>query len=76
MKKEKLINLMTSAEVAEVLGISERHLFNLRSNEEIEWVQHGRYVRFTPEQVMAYIRKHSQIKSNPLNISTDGYSRI
>lgn len=45
----------SSAEVASRLGITPRHLGDLRRRGEIEYVQVGRLVKFSEEQVADFI---------------------
>jgi excisionase family DNA binding protein len=47
--------LLTSQQAAEILGISERKLWSLRSEGSINHVQIGRAVRFAQEDIHAFI---------------------
>jgi excisionase family DNA binding protein len=51
--------LLTSGEVAELLGVSERHLRNLVGRHDIDAVKIGRLVRFTEDAVADYIRRQT-----------------
>jgi excisionase family DNA binding protein len=55
MKADRNLRLLTSAEVAEHLGISERKLYDLRRAGRIPYIKLDSSVRFHPEDVCRFI---------------------
>lgn len=53
-------DIMTPAQVAERLQITERTVYKYLSNGELEAVKIGRVWRITEEQLQAFIRKNTQ----------------
>jgi excisionase family DNA binding protein len=52
--------LLTESEVARRLRIARSVLFALRSSGKLGYVRVGRSIRYTPAQVAAFVRQHSQ----------------
>lgn len=53
--KRKLPQLLTIGEVAEYLGVTERHVRRLVAERRIPFVKWGHLLRFDPEEIAAWI---------------------
>ncbi len=51
----KLPHLLTIAEVAEYLGVTERHIRRLVHERRVPYVKWGHLVRFDPDEIAAWI---------------------
>ncbi len=54
------MNLLTSKEVSQMLGVSIRTLANYKKMEKLPYYQFGRIVRYDLEDVLEHIESHTQ----------------
>ena len=62
--------LLTASEVAELLGLSARHVY--ANATELGVVRFGRAVRFDPAAVERYIDRHTVQPEPPMNVCMTG----
>jgi len=55
--------LLSPGRVAELLGLSKPHVYNLAKDGELPSIKFGRAVRFDPKDVEAYIQEHRRQKT-------------
>jgi excisionase family DNA binding protein len=54
--------LLSPGKVAELLGLSKPHVYNLAKSGELPSIKYGRAVRFEEPAVEAFIREHRRGK--------------
>ncbi len=47
--------LLTTAEVAKLLGVAKRHIYRLVSEDRIPYLKWGRLLRFDPVEITAWL---------------------
>ncbi len=47
--------LLTTAEAAKLLGVGKRHIYRLVSKERIPYLKWGRFLRFDPVEIAAWL---------------------
>ena len=62
-------SIMTTAEVAEALGISKNHVHNLRKQGVLPYIKLGNSIRYEKSKLIKVIE---QLQYNPRGESTDG----
>ena len=62
-------SIMTTAEVAEELGISQTHVHELRKQGVLPYLKLGKSIRFEKAKLIMAIQK---LQYNPIEESTDG----
>ena len=58
-------NLLSAEQVAEWLGVSARYVWRLGREGELPRIELGRYVRFDPDDVAAFIEQRKQRPRQP-----------